>query len=524
MHRSLTTKPAHDTSLIESLLQPHAFSHPAANIQLIETHISWLILAGDYAYKIKKPVVLDFLNFGDLERRRFFCEKELRLNQPWAQDIYLGVVPITLEDGQARFGGPGEAIEFAVQMRRFDQALRLDQQLEAGNLTVADMRELAGNIAARHSAAQRIDATQRSRVLELTQQFMEDNLSALDGFVDARVVSQLREWTDKELAHSRSLLAQRFDGGFVRDCHGDLHLGNLVRLADGITTFDCIEFNTDFRQIDVICDIAFLIMDLVERKRHDLAAHFLNRYLEATGDYAGVAVLSLFFVYRCLVRAKVAVIRSQGREDAADRDEDINEACAYCDMAMRQATDRTPLLILMHGLSGSGKTFVSGQLMAALPAIRLRSDIERKRIFSLGENASSHSAVGGGIYTEEANRDVYERLFEMAGPILHAKHNVILDAAFLTEAQRAALVSVASECNCTTVIVEVTAPDDVLRERLQQRSRQRGEPSEADVAVLEHQLSTREPLTPAERRWTVICENPDTFDVAELVSQVKALT
>jgi len=162
--------------------------------------------------------------------------------------------------------------------------------------------------------------------------------------------------------------------------------------------------------------------------------------------------------------------------------------------------------------------------MAALPAIRLRSDIERKRIFRLGESASSHSAVGGGIYTDEANRDVYEHLFEMAGPILRAKHNVILDAAFLTEAQRAALVSVASECNCTTVIVEVTAPDDVLRERLRQRSQQRGGPSEADVAVLEHQLLILEPLTPAERRWAVVCENPDAFDVADLVSQVKALT
>ena len=265
----------------------------------------------------------------------------------------------------------------------------------------------------------------------------------------------------------------------MRNCHGDLHLANIVRLPDGIATFDCIEFNADFRQIDVMCDVAFLVMDLVERKRHDLAAHFLNRYLEATGDYDGVAVLSLYFVYRCLVRAKVAVIRSGEREDNGARDADIEEAASYSDMAIRQIADRNPVLVIMHGLSGSGKTFVSNQLMAALPAIRVRSDVERKRMFGLDEHASSHSPVGQGIYTKDANDAVYTRLYAVANTVLSSGRNVILDAAFLRQAERATAFHVAQDCGCSAVIVDVQAPEKILRDRLRDRDRDKQNVSEA---------------------------------------------
>jgi predicted kinase len=270
-----------------------------------------------------------------------------------------------------------------------------------------------------------------------------------------------------------------------------------------------------------MCDIAFLIMDLVERRRHDLAAHFLNRYLEATGDYGGVAVLSLFIVYRCLVRAKVAVIRSQERDDINARDDDINEAVTYCDMALRQVADRVPLLVIMNGLSGSGKTFVAGRLMAALPAIRVRSDIERKRISSLNEAESSGSGVGEGIYTAQVSADVYARLFDLARIILCTGHNVILDAAFLRESDRTAALAVAEECSCPSVVIEVTASKKVMRKRIRQRLDEGGDASEANLNILEHQLNIAEALSPAERARTNTCDNTDTVDVDSIVKWIR---
>lgn len=521
MHRAPPSVSPSDTDLIDALMTPAAFDHPVTRVDLIETHISWLLLTDEFAYKIKKPIVLDFLDFGDLGKRQFYCEEEIRLNRPWAPEIYLDVVAITLESGQLRVGGKGEAVEYAVRMRRFGQSLRLDHQLEAGKLTVQDMKELALNIANRHMDAPQVDVDQRERVLRLTREFMRDNFSALEGQVDERVLEPLRTWTEDELERHAALFASRFDGGLVRDCHGDMHLGNLVRLSGGITTFDCIEFNTDLRHIDVVADFAFLVMDLVERQRSDLAAHFLNRYLETTGDYAGVVLLNLFFVYRCLVRAKVAAIRSQEREEDSEARADLAEVQEYCDMAQRQAAAREPRLIIMHGLSGSGKTWVSGQLMASLPAIRIRSDIERKRLYGLAETASSHSPVGAGIYTEDAGRRVYHRLFELAREILRSGHNVILDAAFINHDQRREALDLADELQCAAVIVEVTAEKGRLRERLMKRAAAKSDPSEGDIAVLEHQLQTASPLSAEEREITVSCDNSVSPDIDTLVYKVR---
>jgi len=522
MHRAGTTVTPLDTSLIDSLMSPAAFSHPVRDIQLIETHISWVFLAGDYVYKVKKPIALDFLDFRDLERRRFYCEEEIRLNQPWAPEIYLDVAPITVDNGQPRFGAGGAPIEYAVRMRRFDQQLRLDLQLERGELSFADMKELGRNIADRHTAAQVVDDDQRNRVVALTKEFIWDNFAALDGFVDTAELHSLHKWTERELKKVDALLWQRFDEGFVRDCHGDLHLANLVRLPGGITTFDCIEFSTDLRHIDVACDIAFLIMDLVARGRRDLGAHFLNRYLECTGDYGSMGVLSLYFVYRCLVRAKVAVILSKERESDEARKADLSEAHRYCDMAERQAAARTPVLVVMSGLSGSGKTWVSGQLMAALPAIRIRSDLERKRIFGLGETQGSASRVGSGIYTDDANRIVYQCLLDTARIILGAGHSVILDAAFLKSADRATATSIATVCGSPCILLEVTAPADKLRERIRQRSMRADDASEAGLEVLEHQLATAEPFTDDEKAIAVCCKNVGEVNVESIVRQIRA--
>jgi len=522
MHHAQYSGPAPDKRLIDSLATADAFPHPADDIEIIETHISWLILAGDHAYKIKKPLVLDFLDFGTLEKRRHYCLEELRLNRAWAPAMYLDVVPVTVSGGRARFGGAGEPVEFALHMRRFAQDRRLDAQLEAGKLTAADARELADAVARRHAKASRAPADRRSRVLDLTARFMFDNFEVLAGQVSGSVFADLHAWTRSEILRCNQVLAARFDDGFVRECHGDLHLSNLVRLDDGIKAFDCIEFSADLRQIDVICDIAFLVMDFAARGRPDLGSAFLNRYLEATGDYRGMQVFRLFFVYRCLVRAKVAVIRSQERSRPKDRDDDLGKAQFYCELAAAQVARLQPRLVVMHGLSGVGKTRVSDELLMAMPAIRVRSDVERKRLHGLAATARSDSPVGGGLYTKVANREVYARLRELAAVLLEAGYNVILDAAFLKAEERNAAIAVAREKFGHAVIVEVTAPDAVLLDRIRVRARDRGEASEADVEVLEYQQSQLDPIGDSERQRTITCDNGGEPDIASLVSRTAA--
>lgn len=523
MHRALSRPFPATAKIVQALQRPAAFDHPVTKVELVETHISWVLLTDEFAYKIKKPLVLDFLDFGTLDRREHFCRREVELNKPWAEELYVDVVPIILIDGQPHVGGEGEAVEYAVRMRRFDQSLRLDQQLAAGKLTVPDMKELGANIAARHAAAPRINADRRDRVLRLTGQFMCDNFAALRAEVDAALLEPLDDWTARQLAQCRDTLASRFDAGLVRDCHGDLHLGNLVRLVNGITTFDCIEFNDDLRHIDTMCDVAFLVMDLAARGRSDLSAHFLNRYLERTGDYDGVSILNLFFVYRCLVRAKVAVIRSKEQEDAKRAAEDRCEAVFYCELALRRIRHDRPLLVVMHGLSGAGKTSVAAELMATLPAIRLRSDIERKRIFGLGETVSSHSQPGEGMYAATASDAVYARLYALARQMLEARHSVILDAAFLDPLRRSEAFSVAQAAHAPAVIVDVQAPVQELRDRLHKRGRQGSDASEANLAVLEWQLQTATALSPAEQARTVACDTMLPLDAEALLSRIRAM-
>ena len=522
MHRLAPKTAPADASLIKRLLQPSAYPHSVASVELIETHISWVLLAGDFAYKIKKPLDLGFLDFHSLERRHFYCDQELRLNQPWAPDIYLDVVAVTLNDGQARISGDGAPVEYAVRMRRFDQSLLLDKQLESGNLTVADVQELAAALAKRHGAGAAIVATKRSHTVRRAIALIEENFAPLQGAIENDLVESLRAWTAQQLQQLDAQLWQRFDAGFFRECHGDLHLGNLVRLPRGITTFDCIEFNDDLRNIDVLADLAFLIMDLASRDEVGLAAHCLNRYLELTGDYEGMCVFNLYFTYRCLVRAKIDVIRSLERQQSDARHNDLEEAHRYCRIARRQSKPRTPVLVIMMGLSGSGKTWVSGQMMAALPAIRLRSDLERKRRFDLDESANSHSTIAEGIYSSDVSSALYSHLNTTAEMLLTAGHNVILDASFLHADPRRAARATAVRTQSAFVILEVVADDDVLRTRLLARQKQHEDASEADLSVLDFQLQDSEPLTDEERPLTIQCEsnNIKIDEVAECIRNI----
>ena len=494
--------------MIDALRDPKCYPHPVERVEVLETHISWVVLAGEYAYKLKKPVNLGFLDFSSLERRRFFCEEELRLNRRTAPQLYLELVPITGSDSAPRLGGQGEAIEYAVKMRRFPQQALLSRMAQDGALGESHIDALARGVASFHARIARADPTRpfgsAAEVLAPALQNFDQIEDLIGADADVPALERLRGWTQREHARLRATFEARKAQGFVRECHGDLHLGNIALLEGAPTPFDGIEFNPALRWIDVMSEVSFLVMDLIDRKLPRLAWRFLNGYLEAAGDYAGTSLLRFYLVYRALVRAKVACIRDhQPGLDARGHGRAGREFLEYLRLAQALAAIPPRALIVMHGVSGSGKTTVAQELLEAYGAVRLRSDVERKRLQGLGAQARTGSALGAGIYSADLSAQTYARLAALSEAVVDAGYPVIVDATFLTEAQRSAFAAVAREAGVPFAIAACEAPESVLRERVAARQREASDASEAGLAVLGQQLESREPLTERERAVSV---------------------
>jgi aminoglycoside phosphotransferase family enzyme/predicted kinase len=496
--------------LIRALLDPARYPHAAAAVELVETHISWVLLAGDFAYKLKKPLTLPFLDYSTLDRRRACCEAELRLNRRYAAELYLEVVAITGAPAAPTVGGAGMPLEYAVKMRRFDEAMRLDHVCARNELTPAHMRLLAQEIADFHRGAAVAAAATRfgepARVLAPALANVEALRDLLPLAADGRRIAALAAWTRREHARCAPALAARKQAGAIRECHGDLHLGNLV-LAAGATTrilpFDCIEFNDDFRWIDVASELAFTLIDLLDHRRPDLAAALRDEWLTLTGDFDALRVLRFYGVYRALVRAKVAAMRAQQEEEPASATRDLAAARVYLDLAETLAAAPAPALTITHGLSGSGKSVAAlarVQADARGATVRLRSDVERKRLFGLAATARSGSAPDAGIYTPDAHLATYRRLEELAALALAAGWSVVVDAAFLKRAERDAFRRLAAAHDAQFAILACTAPLAELRRRIAARQ---GDASEATLEVLEKQLQWIEPPAADEAPFVV---------------------
>jgi aminoglycoside phosphotransferase family enzyme/predicted kinase len=443
---------------------------------VIETHISYVLFDRGTAYKIKKAVRLPFLDFTTLDKRGFYCREELRLNARLAPSIYRDVVAITGTPDAPVIGGSGPAIEYAVRMREFDQNGLLSRVIARDELTTARVDALAAAVADVHRRAPRAAAEAPYGRPEDILGDARANFAGMDG-VDA-----LRDWTEAEGARCTGAFLARRQQGFVRECHGDLHLGNIALVDGEVTLFDCIEFNPTMRWIDVMSDVAFLVMDLLDHRRPDLAARFLNAYLERTGDYDGLAVLRFYTVYRAMVRAKVASIA----QDDATR-------CGYVELATHEIAPRRPSLVITHGVAGSGKS-TRAQALVDAGAIAIRSDVERKRLRGLPADARTASATEGGIYTEDASRDTYTRLAALARTVVEAGYTVVVDATFLKRQQRDLLRGVAGNLGVPFLIAECSAPVAALEERVARRLDAGRDASEATLEVLTRQLATQEPL------------------------------
>jgi aminoglycoside phosphotransferase family enzyme/gluconate kinase len=511
--------------LIRALLDPDRYDHPVARVELVETHISWVLLAGEYAYKIKKPVDLGFLDFSTLPKRRHFCEEELRLNRRLAPQIYLGVVPITGTIAVPRIGAAGEPIEYAVKMRRFAQEAQLDRVLGRGELKPQHIDALADELARFHGeiavAAPGTPFGEPDAVYAPMHENFEQIRPRVDAPLHAPLV-RLEQWT--QAAHKRlaSVLAARKRDGFIRECHGDAHLANMALLDSEVVLFDCLEFNENLRWIDIMSELAFAVMDLDDRGRPDFGWRLLNRYLEQTGDYAGLGLLRFYQVYRALVRAKVAAIRlSQPGLRDEDRARAVDEYQGYMELAERYTQPRATPLLITHGVSGSGKSTVAQMLLESYGAVRVRSDVERKRLAGLHPMARSESGLDSGLYSADLSRQTYARLGELARVVIGSGLPVIVDATFLRRVQRDAMRALATSLEVPFVILDTTAPDDVLRARVRIRRELGHDVSEATAVVLERQLATRELLGAEERAHSVRIETepvPTAVQVQQLLA------
>jgi aminoglycoside phosphotransferase family enzyme/predicted kinase len=482
-HVNTADSPSDQTRLVAALADPARFGQDCTRVTHLETHISHVFLTGKFAYKIKKPVDLGFLDFTTLDRRRFCCEEEVRLNGRLVN-------------------GAGVPVEYAVRMREFAQETLASRMLAGGTLTAAHIDALAAEVAAFHG---RIDVASpdsvfgtAETVLRVAMQNFDQIRPLLTEATDQATLATEHAWTLAEHAARHDAFRRRHDAGFVRECHGDLHLGNIAVLDGEATVFDCIEFNAELRWIDVMSEVAFTVMDLEDRGRPDYGHRFLNDYLERTGDYAGLAVFRFYLAYRAMVRAKVACLRGSQLVPGEAKTALATEYRGYVDLARRYAQPPRPGMVVTHGFSGCGKTTLTQSLLELCGAIRIRTDVERKRLHGMTAGARSGSALDAGLYTSDATERTYRQALALAEEIAAAGRIAIVDGTFLKRWQRDLFRERTASLGIPFVLIDFTATEPTLRARVAERAVQGTDASEADLAVLEHQLRTREALGPDE--------------------------
>ena len=495
-----------------ALTDPATYPHPCDEIELVETHISMVFLTGDFAYKVKKPVDFGFLDFSTADKRHHFCELEVARNRVFAPDLYESVLGLFETDQGAELrDATDQADEYVVKMRQFPQSELLSLKVAAHAVDATDALELGRQLAVMHGEleqAEQGDAWGSPKAISypVKENFSQIGQCLTDSEQAARLQA-IEQWSLAQLENQHARLAERKTRGHIRACHGDLHLNNILWRQHRAIPFDCIEFNDAFRWIDVMSELAFLLMDLEHGGEYELANHCLNGYLEISGDFDGVALLRFYKVYRALVRAKVAMLRGQ---QAHLDDETAAQLRQEYDSYIRLAEDyigvKAPCLYITHGVSGSGKTTMARFVAARLGAIHVRSDVERKRLFQLAPEESSGSRIDGGIYSPEATASTFDKLESIARDLVDAGHSVIVDATFLNQPVRQRFYELAKSLQVPFAILDCAIDEQTARDRIRSRVVAGNDASEADLKVLEKQLANQDFLSPQEQRYVVVID------------------
>lgn len=511
-------------ALIAALQNPALYPHPVEKIELIETHISWVLLTGEYAYKIKKPMNFGFLDFTQLADREHFCGEELRLNQRLTEGLYLEVLPITGSAEAPELNGTGPVIEYALKMRQFPQSGLLSTLQANGELHQHHVDALATQIAQFHLSAPLVPQAHYQGSPEAVMDPVQQNFDQIRPFLsekaDLQQLDALQDWAQTSYARLKPLLAERKAQGFIRECHGDIHLGNATVIDGKVVIFDCIEFNEPFRFTDVWGDTAFLAMDLEDRGLKSLARRFISQYLELTGDYQGLHVLNFYKAYRAMVRAKVALFSMPQDATGLVRANGLRQYRRYADLAESYSAIPSRFLAITRGVSAVGKSHVALRTVEALGAVRLRSDIERKRLFG-AQQAGSDNGLHSGIYDADASIATYAHLHTLADTILAAGFPVTIDATYLKRDHRAHAAQVAEARGVPFLILDCNAPEAVIASWLQQRQSENTDPSDATMEVIQAQLADQDPLTTEETLLSKRVETNESGSLDKLVQQIR---
>jgi aminoglycoside phosphotransferase family enzyme/predicted kinase len=493
------------------LREAESFGAPGGEVEQVTTHAAEIFLVGERAFKMKRAVRYSFLDFSTLARRKEALDAELRLNRRTAPMLYERVLPVTREQsGELAVDGQGQPVEWLLEMKRFDQAGLLDriarrQALEAGTIDA-----LAETLAAFHDQAERrSDFGGHAAMAEVIRGNAGDLESLIGPVFEDAAVRAVNDATRTALERARDLLEERRSEGFVRHCHGDLHLGNIVLLDGQPVLFDCLEFDQALATIDTFYDLAFLLMDLVHRDLGALAQRLLNGYLDATWDDPGTALLPLFLSCRAVIRAKVTGFATQSEADARE----IGAARAYLDLAERFLSPAPPRLVAIGGVSGTGKSTLARALApslgAAPGAVMLRSDVIRKKLFG----AQPTDRLGPEAYREDVSLKVYDTLISRAKTLVDAGHAVIVDAVYLDRRDRVRVEQIATDAGVPFKGFWLTAPSATLRDRVRGR---RHDASDATESVLEAQLE----VDPGSMSWQTLDAGPASDAIAASARRV----
>lgn len=483
--------------LLTALCDPGLWPNPAGPVEVIHTHASAVLLAGEHVYKLKKPVNFGFLDYSTLERRKAMCEAEVALNRRLAPDVYLGVVPITLADGKVAIGGGGKIIEYAVHMRRLDDALTLGHRVQDHSLKSETLARVGRILAGFHRQARRGPEVSRWATFDAVRENCLDNFSALRGHVGlvapSEEIERLARATDQELERVRAVIERRAGASVACETHGDLRLEHVYVLPDKeLVIVDCIEFSERFRCADPVSDVAFLAMDLKAHGAWDHAQVLLDAYFAESADLEGRELTALYAAYRSSVRAKVRAMAAASLLIPEDqRKHALQLARAHIQLAVGELSSpaERPCLILVGGLPGTGKSVLSRNLSQACGFTWLRADAIRKELAGLDPLARGNSEVRSGIYTPEWNERTYGECLARAKTLLFGGGRVLVDASFKEERRRQAFIDAARDWGVPVRFIECTSAPELVRERLAQR---KDDPSDADWRIYEHVRKTWE--------------------------------
>jgi aminoglycoside phosphotransferase family enzyme/predicted kinase len=507
--------------LVGALRSPSIYPDNPKEVRFAETHISYLFFTGNYVYKVKKPVDFGFLDFTTLEKRRHFCQQEVRLNSRLSPDVYLGVEEIREEDGRISLGGAGRTIEYAVKMRELPQAGMMTRLVPEGRATPELMERIAFKVALFHREAETSPEIAAFGDISAIRKNIQENFIQTVPYIGRTISREQYDFissrTTDFLERNREIFADRKRKGMVRDCHGDMHLGSICIEEECIHIFDCIEFNERFRYFDTAGDVSFLTMDLEFNDRFDLSDAFTRAYIRYSGDRDLPLVLRFYKSYRAFVRGKVTSFLLDEDVPEEQKEKALSTARAYFGLAYSYYMQ--PTLVIMAGLVGSGKSTVARVLGERIGAKVLRSDVIRKTLAGIPLEERRYEGYEGGIYTEDFTRRTYEELHREGSEPLRSGRPVILDASYKRRSERERASSIAREHGTRFFIVECVCDDETAKSRLTRRVEER-EVSDGRWEIYERQKVEFEYITENEGRLIRVDTARPVDETVELILKV----